>query len=142
MLFTSQTISVANLAVFPRIWACVFVELRVCLKTYGLLVIGLVLIEICLFFGLVFRRFLITDFWLFFKFTCLFLQNNLASLQTMLGKAKRLIESFWVKSSNWSKLTKHCTTVQSEAAVGKSVRSGKLCANVICPNVWRHTKKS
>jgi len=94
MLFTSQTISVANLAVFPRIWACVFVELRVCLKTYGLLVIGLVLIEICLFFGLVFRRFLITDFWLFFKFTCLFLQNNLASLQTMLGKAKRLIESF------------------------------------------------
>jgi len=67
MLFTSQTISVANLAVFPRIWACVFVELRVCLKTYGLLVIGLVLIEICLFFGLVFRRFLITDFWLFFQ---------------------------------------------------------------------------
>jgi len=37
---------------------------------------------------------------LFFKFTCLFLQNNLASLQAMLGKAKRLIESFWVKSSN------------------------------------------
>ena len=72
--------NVANLAVFPRIWACVFVELRVCLKTYGLLVIGLVLIEICLFFGLVFRRFLITDFWLFFKFTCLFLQHNLASL--------------------------------------------------------------
>ena len=43
--------------------------------------------------------------------------------QTMLGKAKRLIESFWVKPSNWSKLTKHRMTVRSEAAVGKSVRS-------------------
>ena len=64
-----------------------------------------------------------------------------ASSQTMLGKAKRLIESFWVKPSNWSKLTKHCMTVRSEAAVGMSVRSGKLCANVICPNVWRHTQK-
>jgi len=31
----------------------------------------------------------------------------------MLGKAKRLIESFWVKSSNWSKLTKHRTAVRS-----------------------------
>jgi len=30
-------------------------------------------------------------FGLFFKFTCLFFQNNLASLQTMLGKAKHLI---------------------------------------------------
>ena len=38
----------------------------------------------------------------------------------MLGKAKRLIESFWVKPSNWSKLTKHRMTVRSEAAVGKS----------------------
>jgi len=63
--------------------------------------------------------------------------------QTMLGKANRLIESFWVKLSNWSKLTKYlaCTTVRSEAAVGKSVWNGKLCANVICPNVWRHTHK-
>ena len=61
--------------------------------------------------------------------------------QTMLGKDKRLIESFWVKPSNWSKSTKHRMTVRSEAAVGKSVRSGKLCANVICPNVWRHTQK-
>ena len=60
---------------------------------------------------------------------------------TMLAKGKRLIESFWVKSSNWSKLTKHRTTVRSEAAVGKSVRSEKLCANVICPNVWRHKHK-
>jgi len=80
-------------------------------------------------------------FGLFSKFTCLFLQNNLASLQIMLGKAKRWIESFWVKSSNWSKSTKHRTTVWSEAAAGKSVRSGKLCANVICPDVWRHTQK-
>jgi len=61
--------------------------------------------------------------------------------QTVLGKAKRLIESFWVKPSNWSKLTKHSMTVRSEAAVGKSVRNGKLCANVTCPNVWRHTQK-
>ena len=59
----------------------------------------------------------------------------------MLGKAKRLIESFWVKPSNWSKLTKHRMTVRSEAAVGKFVRSGKLCATVIRPNVWRHTHK-
>jgi len=50
--------SVANLAVFPRIWACFFVELRVFLKTCGLLVLGLILIEIRLFFGVVFRRFL------------------------------------------------------------------------------------
>ena len=34
-------------------------ELRVCLKTCGLLVFGLVLIEICLFFGLVFHGFLL-----------------------------------------------------------------------------------
>jgi len=58
---------------------------------------------------------------------------------TMLGKAKRLIECVWVESSNWSKLTKHRLTVRSEAGVGKSVQSGKLCANLICPNVWRHT---
>ena len=45
----------------------------------------------------------------------------------------------WVKSSSWSKLTKHRTTIRSETAIGKSVRSGKLCASVICPNVWRHT---
>jgi len=32
-------------------------------------------------------------------------------------------------------------TVRSEAALGKSVRSGNLRANVICPNVWRHTHK-
>jgi len=32
-------------------------------------------------------------------------------------------------------------TVLSEGAIGKSVRSGKLCANVICPNVWRYTQK-
>jgi len=37
---------------------------------------------------------LITDFWLVFQIYCLFLQNNLASLQTMLGKSKRLTESF------------------------------------------------
>ena len=61
--------------------------------------------------------------------------------QTMLGKAKRLIESFYVKPSNWSKLTKQRMTVWSEAAIGKSVQSGKLYANVICPNVWRHTQK-
>jgi len=66
----------------------------------------------------------------------------LLTSQTVLGQAKRLIESVWVKPSNWSKLTKHRMTVRSEAAVGKSMRSGKLCANVIFPNVWRHTKKS
>jgi len=35
--------------------------------------------------------------------------------QTMLGRAKRVIEPFWVKSPNWSKLTKHRTTVRSQA---------------------------
>jgi len=35
---------------------------------------------------------LINNFWLVFQIY-LFLQNNLASLQTMLGKAKHLIES-------------------------------------------------
>jgi len=43
--------SVANLAFFSRSWACFSVELRVFLKTCGLLVFGLVLIEICLFFA-------------------------------------------------------------------------------------------
>jgi len=61
---------------------------------------------------------------------------------TMLRKAKRLIQSLWVKSSNWSKLTKHRMTVRSEASVGKSAQSGTLCTNVICPNVWRHTHKN
>jgi len=56
-------------------------------------------------------------------------------------RQSQAFESFWVKSSNWSKLTKHRTTVRSEVVVGKSVRSGNLCANVICPNVWRHTQK-
>ena len=42
--------SVANLAFFSRSWACFSVELRVFLKTCGLLVFGLVLIEVCLFF--------------------------------------------------------------------------------------------
>jgi len=60
---------------------------------------------------------------------------------TMLDKAKRLIESFWVKSANWSKLTKHRKTLRNEAVAGKSVRSRNLCANVICPNVLRHTHK-
>jgi len=50
-------ISGANLAVFPRIWACFF-EVAVFFKTCGLLVFGLVLTEIFLFFGLVFCRFL------------------------------------------------------------------------------------
>jgi len=50
--------SVANLAVFPRIWTCFYVELRDFLKTCGLLVFGLVLMEIGSFFGLVFCRFL------------------------------------------------------------------------------------
>ena len=55
--------SAANLAVFPQIWACFFVELRFFLKTCGLLVFGLVLIEICLFFA----DFCFADC-LFFKF--------------------------------------------------------------------------
>jgi len=59
--------------VFPLIWACVFVELRVCLKTCGLLVIGLVFIEICLFFRFVFYRFLFRGlFFLFFMALLLF----------------------------------------------------------------------
>ena len=43
--------SVANLVVFPWIWACFFVELRVFLKTCGLVVFRLVLTEICWFFA-------------------------------------------------------------------------------------------
>jgi len=75
----------------------------------------------------------------------IFLKNTLISHftnnETMLATAKHIIGSFWVKLYNWSKLTKHRTTVRSETAVGKSVWSGKLCANVICPNVWRHTHR-
>jgi len=84
-------------------------------------------------------------FWLKLFFSArhvVFTYIMLFTSQTMLGKAKRLIGSFWVKSSNWSKLTKHRTTARSEAAVGKSVGIGKLCANVICPNVWRRTRKN
>ena len=77
---------------------------------------------------------------LFSKAHSIFTYIMLFTSQTMLGKAKRLIESFWVKSSNWSKL-KHRMTIRSEAAVGKSVRSGKICANVNCANVWRHRQK-
>jgi len=53
-----------NLAVFPRNWACFFVELRVFMKACGLLVFGLVVNEICLFFGLVF--FQISVLWIAF----------------------------------------------------------------------------
>jgi len=56
--------SVTNLAVFPRIWACFFVELRVFLKTCGWLAFGLVLTEICLFF----EDFCFSDCF-FFKFS-------------------------------------------------------------------------
>jgi len=40
--FRAAMNSVVNLAVFPRIWACVFVELRMFLMTCGLVVFGLV----------------------------------------------------------------------------------------------------
>jgi len=43
--------SVANLPTFPRIRACVFLELRVFLKTCRLLVLGFVFLKICLFFA-------------------------------------------------------------------------------------------
>jgi len=56
--------SVANHAVFQRIWACFFVVLRACLMACGLLVCGLVLIEICLYFGLVFMQ--ISVLWIAF----------------------------------------------------------------------------
>jgi len=52
---------------FPANLGLFFVELRVFLKTCGLLVFGLVLVEICLFFGLVFCRFQFCRL-LFFKF--------------------------------------------------------------------------
>ena len=68
-------------------WVCF---LRICLPTvYLIFLLIFRFVELScqsmlgLFYGL------IHDFGLFFKSTCLFLQNNLASLQTMLGKAKR-----------------------------------------------------
>ena len=73
-LSESVVTSAANLAVFPQIWACFFVELRFFLKTCGLLVFGLVLIEICVFFGLVFCRFLfcrLPFFQILWHFCCL-----------------------------------------------------------------------
>jgi len=64
--------SVANLAFFPRIWACFLVELRFFFKTCGLLVFGLVSIEFCLFFGLVFCRLLFFQIlWHFCRFNLL-----------------------------------------------------------------------
>ena len=63
LLCTCNPTWVANLAFFPRIWACFFVDLRGFLKTCGLLV----LIKICLVFGLVFCRFLYCGL-LFYKF--------------------------------------------------------------------------
>jgi len=54
------------------------------------------------------------------------------------GKANCLTESQRLELDSklrWDsqviKLTKHRTTVQSEAAVEKSVQSGKLCVNVL-----------
>ena len=44
------------------------------------------------------------------------------------------------QSSNWSKLTKHRTTVRSEAVVGKSVWSGSYVQTSFA-FVWRHTQK-
>ena len=64
-----QTYNIANLAVFPQIWACFFVQLRVFLKTCGWLVFGLVLTEIysTCFLGLFFADFCFSDCF-FFKF--------------------------------------------------------------------------
>jgi len=71
-LVVTFCISVANLAFSPRIWACFSVELRFFLKTCGLLV----LIEICLFFGLVFCRVLFCRL-LFSQFLWHFCRFNL-----------------------------------------------------------------
>jgi len=60
-------VSVANLAVFPRIWACFFVELRFDLKTCWLLVFWLVSTEIYSFLSLFFADFCFSDCF-FFKF--------------------------------------------------------------------------
>jgi len=64
ILFTTQrkrAVSIANLADFPRIWACFFCGIAVFLKTCGLLAFGLVLIELCLFFGPFFADFSFAD---------------------------------------------------------------------------------
>ena len=57
--------SVANLAFFPRIWACFFLNLRFFLESCGVLIFGLVLFKNCLFLGLFFANFLISGllFW-------------------------------------------------------------------------------
>jgi len=57
--------SVADLAFFPRIWACFFLNLRFFLESCGLLIFGLVLFKNCLFLGLFFANFLISGllFW-------------------------------------------------------------------------------
>ena len=69
--WNTPQISVTNLAVFPRIWACF-------LWSCGLLVLGLVSIERCLFFGLVFCRFLLrmTFFQILWQFGCFNLLQN------------------------------------------------------------------
>jgi len=62
--------------------ACFFVELRIFSKACGLLVFGLALIEICLFFGFVFCRFL---------FCGLFFFSNLMELLLFQFTAKDIL---------------------------------------------------
>jgi len=81
--------SVANLAGFPRIWTCFYVELRDFLKTCGLLVFGLVLMEIGSFFWACFLQ--ISVLWIAFfsnvMTLCLFYFTAKANLGVFLISA-------------------------------------------------------
>jgi len=83
-----------NLAVFPRIWVSFFVDLRVFLKTCWLLVFGLILTEICLFFGLVFSDFCFSDCF-FFKCDGNFLFQFAPIVLRHIGRVFVKIWSFW-----------------------------------------------
>jgi len=85
--------SVANLAVFPRIWACFFCGVAGFLKTCRLLVFGLVLIEISLFFGLVFCRFLLCGLFFFSNFYGIF--TVAIYCERHIGRVFVKICSFW-----------------------------------------------
>ena len=68
--------SVANLSVFPRIWACFFVDLRFFMKTCRLLVFGLVLIKIACFLQVsVLRIDFLSNFMAILLFQCIAKRN-------------------------------------------------------------------
>ena len=59
----------------------------------------------------------------------------------MLGKVKRLIESFLSQTIQLIQVNETLHDSAERSCCRKVCAKRKLCANVICRNVWRHTQK-